>query len=125
MKIAVSSQNFRTITGHAGKSRRFIIIEQNEQGELVETGRLDLPKEMSLHEFKGEVHPLFSFDVLITGSAGQGFIRRLTKQQVQVLCTSETDPVTAARAVVDGQPLPAAVEHHHHDHHSEAIMPTL
>ena len=25
MKIAVTSQNFRTITGHAGKTRRFII----------------------------------------------------------------------------------------------------
>jgi predicted Fe-Mo cluster-binding NifX family protein len=27
MRIAVSSQNFRSITSHAGKSRRFIVYE--------------------------------------------------------------------------------------------------
>ncbi|MEW8693532.1 MAG: nitrogen fixation protein, partial [Candidatus Thiodiazotropha endolucinida] len=27
MKIAVTSQNFRTITQHAGKTRRFLIYE--------------------------------------------------------------------------------------------------
>ena len=29
MKIAVTSQNFSTITQHAGKSRRFLIFECN------------------------------------------------------------------------------------------------
>ena len=27
MRIAVTSQNFKTITGHAGKSRRFLIYD--------------------------------------------------------------------------------------------------
>ena len=46
MKIGVGSQNFRTITGHAGKTRRFLIYEAGQAG-IREIERLDLPKEMS------------------------------------------------------------------------------
>ncbi len=126
MKIAVTSQNFRTITAHAGKSRRFLTYETNAQGELVELARIDLPKELSIHEYKGENHPLFEFDVLVSASAGQGFINRLSQQGVQVICTSETDPQAAAQAIVQGRPLPAPEAHtHHHHHHSAPVMPTL
>ena len=34
MKIAVTSQNFRTITPHAGTTRRFLVYEAAEGGEL-------------------------------------------------------------------------------------------
>ncbi|MEW8204490.1 MAG: nitrogen fixation protein [Candidatus Thiodiazotropha taylori] len=124
IKIAVTSQNFRTITPHAGKCRRFLILGRNEQGELVELDRLDLPKEMSMHEFKGLRHPLFDSDILLTASAGQGFVRRLQQEQVQVICTSETDPYRAAETFLQGQPLPVADAHVHH-HQSRPIMPKL
>ncbi|MET0066370.1 MAG: nitrogen fixation protein [Candidatus Thiodiazotropha sp.] len=126
MKIAVTSQNFRTITAHAGKSRRFLTYETTPQGELVQLARIDLPKEMSIHEYKGPDHPLFEFDVLVSASAGQGFINRLAQQGVQVICTSETDPMSAAQAILAGAPLPApeAHSHDHHDH-SAPVMPTL
>ncbi|MET0027438.1 MAG: nitrogen fixation protein [Candidatus Thiodiazotropha sp.] len=126
MKIAVTSQNFRTITAHAGKSRRFLTYETNAQGELVELARIDLPKELSIHEYKGANHPLFEFDILVSASAGQGFINRLSQHGVQVVCTSENDPQTAAQAIAEGRPLPApeAHTHHHHDH-SAPVMPTL
>ncbi len=125
MKIAVTSQNFRTITAHAGKSRRFLTYETNTQGELVELARIDLPKELSIHEYKGLTHPLFEFDVLVSASAGQGFINRLAQQGVQVICTGETDPRAAAQAIVEGKPLPPPEAHTHHHHHSEPVMPTL
>jgi predicted Fe-Mo cluster-binding NifX family protein len=121
MKIAITSQNFRTITAHAGKCRRFLILGRNDQGELVEIDRLDLPKEMSMHEFKGMEHPLFDSDVLLTASAGQGFIRRLQEHNIQVICTSETDPYAAANAFLDGIPLPAAEQHTHH-HSSDPVI---
>lgn len=124
MKIAVTSQNFRTITAHAGKCRRFLILSRNGDGELVEVDRLDLPKDMSMHEFKGRQHPLFESDVLLTASAGQGFIRRLDQEKTQVICTSETDPYAAASALLDGRPLPAAEQHTHHQP-STPIMPGL
>jgi predicted Fe-Mo cluster-binding NifX family protein len=123
MKIAVTSQNFRTITPHAGKCRRFLILGQNDQGELVELDRLDLPKEMSMHEFKGLQHPVFDYDVLLTASAGQGFIRRLQQEQVKVICTSETDPYNAADAFLQGKSLPAVESHHHQQ--STPVMPKL
>lgn len=122
MKIAITSQNFRTITAHAGKSRRFLILGRNDQGELVEIDRLDLPKEMSMHEFKGVEHPLFDSDVLLTASAGQGFIRRLQEHNIQVICTSETDPYAAANAFLDGKPLPAAEQHTHHHSSGPVIL---
>ena len=40
MRIAVTSQNLRTITGHAGKTRRFIVFEAEPGREPVEVDRL-------------------------------------------------------------------------------------
>lgn len=124
MKIAVTSQNFRSITQHAGKTRRFLIFEQDPAtGSPVETGRLDLPREMSMHEFHGEDHPLFAVDMLVTGSSGEGFIRRMAQTGVQVIVTGETDPYNACEALFNGRPLPPPEPHAHG--HSSIIMPRL
>ena len=122
MKIAVTSQNFRTISGHAGKTRRFLIFDQDNTGNPVEVDRLDLPKEMSLHEYHGDDHPLFAFDVIITGGSGQGFIQRMTAHGLQVVTTSETDPYLAAGSVFRGEPLPPALPQDHH-HGQQVVMP--
>ena len=113
MKIGVTSQNFRTITGHAGKTRRFLIFEPDDQGNPVEVDRLDLPKEMSMHEFRGDEHPVFELDALITAGCGEGFVRRLAQHGVQVIATAEEDPVTAVRKLLDGEPLPPPAPHRH------------
>lgn len=104
-RIGISSQNFRTITGHAGKARRFLLYEASEYGQVKETGRLELPKTMSMHEFHGDEHPLFGLDVVVTGSCGEGFIRRLGDRAVTVIATSETDPIQAATRIASGKPL--------------------
>ncbi len=113
MKIGITSQNFRTITGHAGKTRRFLIYTPDDKGMPVETDRLDLPKEMAMHEFRGLNHPLDELDVLITGSCGEGFDRRMAAKGVRVIVTSETDPLRAASMVLRGDSLPAAEPHTH------------
>jgi predicted Fe-Mo cluster-binding NifX family protein len=114
MKIAVTSQNFRTVTGHAGKTRRFLVFQTN--GESVqEAERLDLPKEQSFHELHGDApHPIDGVDVLITASCGEGFVGRMARRGIQVVATSETDPATAARLVSGGRPLPPPAPHEHH-----------
>jgi predicted Fe-Mo cluster-binding NifX family protein len=123
MKIAVTSQNFRTITQHAGKSRRFLIFEQDPTtGAAQEIARLDLPKEMSMHEFRGVDHPLFEMDYLITASGGQGFVQRMASAGVEVIITGEADPQIAANAVIEGKPL-APPAPHDHGHHHAPIMP--
>jgi hypothetical protein len=99
-----------------------MVFETRDGAEVQETERLDLPKEMSLHEWSGQgEHPLFDLDILITGSCGEGFIRKMGSRGVQVRATSETDPVTAVKALLAGT-LPEAAPHEHqhgeeHGHH--------
>lgn len=112
MKIGVTSQNFRTITGHAGKTRRFLVYECEASG-IRALEHLDLPKEMSMHEFRGDHHPLDDFDVLVTAGCGQGFRERMAAKGIRVVATSETDPLTAVTAVVAGADLPPPVSHEH------------
>jgi hypothetical protein len=117
MRIGVTSQNFRTITGHAGKTRRFLVFEASAGAQPREVERLDLPMEMSLHEYHGDDHPLFGLDALITQGHGQGFAQRLTRHGVRVIATSASDPLAAATALAAGQPLPEPMPHDHdHDH---------
>ncbi|MEA3274848.1 MAG: NifB/NifX family molybdenum-iron cluster-binding protein [Pseudomonadota bacterium] len=113
MRIAVASQNFRTVTGHAGKTRRFLIYDTTLSGTPQEVERLDLPHEMSLHEYHGVDHPIFGVHAVITTSCGAGFTQRLARQGVRVVATSESDPLTAASAVAAGRPLPTAEPHEH------------
>ncbi len=113
MKIAITSQNYRTITGHAGKSRRFLTYSVNDDGHWQELERLDLPKEMSLHEYHGEDHPAYNFDVIITAGCGDNFIRRMQQHGVEVLATGETDPLSALQMIIRKQPLPPAGSREH------------
>ena len=130
MKIAVSSQNFRTVTSHAGKARRFIVFDLATPCTPREVERLDLPRELALHEYRGLDHPLFAMDAVITGGAGEAFVRRLGARGIVVVLTGETDPLRAARDYVAGvvkPPLPHENGHEHeHEHthghaHDEAV----
>lgn len=115
MRIAITSQNFKTITGHAGHANRFVVYEANGSENIQEVERLDLPKELTIHNGHGIDHPLFAMNLqaLITQSAGQGFVQRLSQRGITVHITSESDPTLAVAAVALGQPLPAAnVEEH-------------
>ena len=98
MKVAVTSQNFRSVTAHAGKTRRFLIFDVRCPLSPRESERLDLPKEMSFHEFRGDRHPLDGVSVLITGGAGDGFRVRMAQRGIELVVTGETDPV---QAVID------------------------
>ena len=98
MKIAVTSQNFRTITPHAGRTRRFLVYEATEGGEPVEVDRLDLPKELSMHEFHADgPHPLDAVDVIIAGSFGEGFATRIAARGIVAVATDLTYPIEAVK----------------------------
>jgi len=127
MKIGITSQNFRTVTGHAGKSRRFLIYSPGANGDLQEVERLDLSKEMSMHEFRGDTHPVYELDALITGGCGAGFIRRLGAYGVKVIATAESDPLKAATDYLAGRPLPPPAPHDHdHGHgHGQTAQVTM
>ena len=113
MRIAVASQNFRTVTGHAGKTRRFLVYDVAPGQPALEVDRLDLPKELAFHNFADDgLHPLDAMQAVIAGSAGPGFIRRLAARGVLAVTTDETDPAVAAAALAAGTLRPAAPHVH-------------
>ena len=122
MKIAVSSQNRKTNTGHAGKCRKFWIYEVDAK-KIVNKTLLELALEQSFHESHGGgPHPLDEIKVLICGGAGQGLIRRLDGMGIQGLVTTETDPDSAVVDFLDGKlklGQPGSHEGHGEHHHGE------
>jgi predicted Fe-Mo cluster-binding NifX family protein len=116
MKLAVTSQNFRTVTGHAGMTRRFLVYQASGAGEVAELERLDLPKDMAFHGFAGERHPIDGVDVLITAGAGEGFHRKMAARGIRVVVTGQPDPVQAVREVLEGRTTPPAPHEHEHGH---------
>ena len=97
----MTSQNFRTVTGHAGKTRRFLVYEVAEKGEPDEVERLDLPKNMSIHETPEDAsHPLDYVDMVITQSCGPGFPRKLARRGIRVAVSEVEDPVEAVKSVL-------------------------
>jgi predicted Fe-Mo cluster-binding NifX family protein len=101
MKIAVTSQNFRSVTGHAGRARRFLVYDVPPSGEPVQIDQLDLPKELAMHDFQGPgPHPLDSVDVILTQGFGEGFARRMAMRGIKAVATEESDPLEAVKAYV-------------------------
>jgi predicted Fe-Mo cluster-binding NifX family protein len=119
VKIAVTSQNFRSVTGHAGKSRRFIIFDVEALRDTSVVTHLDLPLEMTFHEFAGGKHPLDDVDVILTASAGQGFIAQLAQRGVQVITCGESDPHQAVQDYLAGEVKPV-IPHEHQKQHGHA-----
>lgn len=119
MKIAVASQNRRSVTGHAGKCRKFWLYAI-EAGAVKGKTLLELPREQSFHEHLGaEPHPLAGVQALITGGMGEGLARRLAGMGIEGLVTPETDPDLAVAAYLAGTlPVgqPEAHSGHEHDH---------
>ena len=103
MKIAVTSQNRKHITEHAGRCRKFWIFSIEDK-EVIEKRLLELPKEQSFHDSPPhEEHPLDDVDVLISRGMGQGLVRRLKRKNIDCQITSETDPETAVSLFVRGK----------------------
>ncbi len=125
MKIAVTSQNRKTITEHAGMCRKFWVYEVQNQ-TVAGKNLLELEKEQSLHEMahadRAATHPLDGVAILIAGSAGRGLRDRMAQRGVQVLVTTTTDPDQAVadwlagRLALSTEPPHDCDEHHNHHH---------
>lgn len=97
-KIAVTSQNRKTVTEHAGKCRKFWIYEISA-GAVTGKQLLELSKEQSLHEsVPGEAHPLDEVAVLLTTGFGAGLQQRLARKGIEAVMTEEKTPDAAVAA---------------------------
>lgn len=102
MKIAVTSQNRKTITEHAGKCRKFWIYDINA-GAVTNRNLIELPMEQSFHANHHQLpSELTEIQVLITGGMGSGLHLRLRQHGIEPLITSEEDPDVAVAAYLSG-----------------------
>ncbi|MBS1208424.1 MAG: hypothetical protein H6R19_822 [Proteobacteria bacterium] len=111
MKIALSTKDFKTISGHAGQARKWLLYElpdaSDARTDLPAPQQIDLPKEMAIHHFNEDgPHPLDGVTLILTFSAGDGFFRRMAKRGAKVVLTGEPDPATAIRHYLAGHDQP-------------------
>lgn len=103
MKIAVTSQNRRTITEHAGRCRKFWVFT-TQDGAILDKELLELPKEQSFYESDSHApHPLDDVQIFITADMGQGLVRRLNRKGITALITQESDPEAAVLLYLKGE----------------------
>lgn len=120
MKIAITSQNQRTVSGHAGKTTRFVVFEI-EENKIINKSLIELNKENVLHEyFHGNpaleyVHPVLEMDVIITGSMGPGFPIKMQANGIEAVMTDEKDIDEVINKYLDGTlvRLQPSSRHHH------------
>lgn len=106
MKIAVATRNHTTVAGHAGQSRDWLVYECVPGQTLPPPQIVTLAKEQALHHFDDSgPHPLDGIEIVIAGSAGEGFVRHMQKRGAQVLLTGETDPAAALSKILAGEAL--------------------
>ena len=104
--VAVTGTGDR-VSGHAGKARHWLAYVCVPGQPVPRAQRITLAPGQLLHVARdGDPHPLQGFDVVVAGSAGEGFIRHMATWGAQVLLTGEPDPDVALARILDGQALP-------------------
>ena len=113
MKIAVASSDFRSVSGHAGRAKRWLVFSVDAQSTVSAPEHLELPADQVFHyvEESGAAHPLDGIDAVITLSAGDGFVKHMEKRGATVALTAEKDAVKAvhdylAQTLSDPKPRP-------------------
>jgi len=105
--VAVTSQNKKTVTKHAGECRNYFIyaIKNNKitSRKVLELLDNEILK-YTFHKDKS-ANPknlLYDVDILLTGSIGRGGVNRLANQNVTAYVIREKDPDTAVDKLIKG-----------------------
>lgn len=102
MKIAVTSQNRKAVTEHAGRCRRFWIFAVEEK-RITGKEMVELSIEETFHESSHAIpNALAEIDVFITGGMGPGLVKRLARNGIEGIVTKEADPESAVSRYLDG-----------------------
>lgn len=105
--VAVTSQNKKTVTKHAGECRNYLIYTIDND-TIISKKILELQKNETLkytfHEDQSEnpKNLLYDVDILLTGSIGKGGINRLANQNVIAYLIQEKDPDAAIDKLIKG-----------------------
>jgi predicted Fe-Mo cluster-binding NifX family protein len=110
MKIAIPTKDWQTVSGHAGKARCWLLYDLQPAkagAPLPPPAHIEFTNEQVLHYFRDDgPHPLDGVEIVVAGSAGDGFVRHMKKRGADVLLTGETDPAAALTRIIAGEPLP-------------------
>lgn len=107
MKIAIPTDDEHTaVSGHAGKACHWLVYDCQPGQPTPEPQRISLVKEQVMHHFQDDgPHPLDGVEIVIAGSAGDGFFRHMQKRGADVLLTGETEPAAALTKILAGEAL--------------------
>lgn len=109
MKIAIATDDFENVAGHAGQSARWLLYDCQPGHDVGSATRITLEKAQVFHHWEDAApHPLDGVEVVIARSAGDGFLRRMQQRGVNVLLTGETLADAALLKVLAGEALPDA-----------------
>ena len=101
LRIAVSSQNRKTVTDHAGRCRKFWVYEIRQNKVDNKTLR-ELTLEQTLHSAQlGDNHPLDDVHVMITSGMSPYLFQRLQRGGIKPFVTDESDPDKAVQMLLD------------------------
>jgi predicted Fe-Mo cluster-binding NifX family protein len=107
VKIAIATKHFETVSGHAGQAREWLVYDCLPGEQVPEPARIELSKEQLPHYFKDDgPYLLHGVEIVVAGSAGDGYIRHMAKWGAQVLLTRETVPRAALEKILAGEALP-------------------
>ncbi len=99
MKIAIASQNRRTVSSHAGKCTHFWLLDSAD-------GRwhslLLSPAQLLCRGGDLADHPLREVDVVLAASAGRPLARRLQQLGIMLSLTMESEPQAAVALCIAG-----------------------
>ena len=105
--VAVTSQNKRTVTNHAGKCTVFIMYTI-ENDEITSKRILELEPDESLKyifhkdQTNSPKNVLLDSDILLSGSMGEGMVNKLAVQNVAAYVIKEKDPDFAVEKLIKG-----------------------
>lgn len=110
MKIAIATDDFEAVAGHAGQARHWLLFDC-VPGQPPRGQRVELDKAQVFHHWEadgptGAAHPLDGIAVMVARSAGDGFLRRMQQRGVSVLLTSERQADAALERILAGEALP-------------------
>ena len=107
MLVAVASQTFATVSGHAGQARRWLLFDVEPGAPVRAPRQIELAKEQVFHHWTDQGrHPLDGVITIIASSAGDSFLNRMGQRGVTVALTGETDPTQAVAAWLAGTAAP-------------------
>lgn len=99
MKIAVTSTNWKTVSGHGGLCPNFLLFELNRD-HTIRCKNITLKTSQILEHLKTGIcaepdHPLCGIDALIAESVGEELSVKLSDQGIKVMRTKEKEPLNA------------------------------